>query len=218
MNIQRVLHTAESISTWVGKAFAWLIVALMLLVVVEVFKRYALNMPTAWVFDASNMLYGTLFMMAGAYALAHDGHVRGDFLYGSMKPRTQAALDLVLYLLFFMPGVSALIWSGWTYFGDSLRIHEQTFNATPLPVYPFKFVIPMAGALVLMQGLSEMLRCLACLRTGQWSDRLKDAEEIDVVEQQLSASTHVDDEARRDAIARTQEIDEQARQRLGSGG
>jgi TRAP-type mannitol/chloroaromatic compound transport system permease small subunit len=217
MGIQKLLHTAEGISTWVGKAFAWLIVALMLLVVVEVFKRYALNMPTAWVFDASNMLYGTLFMMGGAYALAHDGHVRGDFLYGSMKPRTQAALDLLLYVLFFLPGVAALTWSGWTYFGDSLRIRETTFNATPLPVYPFKAIIPIAGALVLMQGLSEMLRCLVCLRTGQWTERLKDAEEIDVVEQQLAASSHVDEEAAREAIASAKNIDEAARQRLGGG-
>lgn len=217
MSVQRILHTAEGISTWVGKAFAWLIIALMLMVVVEVFKRYALNAPTAWIFDASNMLYGTLFMMGGAYALAHDGHVRGDFLYGNMKPRTQAALDLVLYVLFFLPGVAALTWSGWTYFGDSLRIHETTFNATPLPVYPFKFIIPLAGALVLMQGLSEMLRCVVCLRTGEWTDRLKDAEEIDVVEQQLAASAHVDEEAAREAIARTKNIDEAARQRLGGG-
>lgn len=217
MGIQKILHTAEGISTWVGKAFAWLIVALMLLVVIEVFKRYALNMPTAWVFDASNMLYGTLFMMGGAYTLAHDGHVRGDFLYGSMKPRTQASLDLVLYIAFFLPGVAALTWSGWTYFGDSLRIRETTFNATPLPVYPFKLMIPIAGALVLMQGLSEMLRCIVCLRTGQWTDRLKDAKEIDVVEQQLAASEHVDEEAARAAIASAKNIDEAARQRLGGG-
>ena len=98
MTIQRLLHTVDRFSTWVGKAFAWLIVALMLLVCAEVFKRYALNAPTAWIFDANNMLYGTLFMMGGAYTLAQDGHVRGDFLYGSMKPRTQAALDLVLYI------------------------------------------------------------------------------------------------------------------------
>lgn len=215
--MQKLLHTAEGISTWVGKAFAWLIVALMLMVVVEVFKRYALNMPTAWIFDASNMLYGTLFMMGGAYALAHDGHVRGDFLYGSMKPRTQAALDLVLYIAFFLPGVAALTWSGWTYFGDSLRIRETTFNATPLPVYPFKAIIPIAGALVLMQGLSEMLRCVVCLRTGAWTERLKDAQEIDVVEQQLAASAHVDEEAARAAIASARTIDEAARQRLGGG-
>jgi TRAP-type mannitol/chloroaromatic compound transport system permease small subunit len=215
MDLQRVLHTAESISTWVGKAFAWLIVALMLLVVSEVFKRYALNMPTAWVFDASNMLYGTLFMMGGAYALAHDGHVRGDFLYGRFRPRTQAALDLALYILFFLPGICALTWSGWTYAGESLAIKEHTFNATPLPVYPFKFIIPLAGAMVLMQGLSEIMRCIVCMRSGEWTERLKDAEEIDVVEQQLAASTHVDEAARREVIEKAKHIDDAAQKRSG---
>jgi TRAP-type mannitol/chloroaromatic compound transport system permease small subunit len=200
MKIQKILHTADRISTWFGKSFAWLIVVLMLLVVVEVFKRYILNAPTAWVFDASNMLYGTLFMMGGAYTLSQDGHVRGDFLYGSMKPRKQAAIDLVLFGLFFLPGVMALTWSGWTYFQDSLAINEQTFNADPLPVYPFKFIIPLAGALVLMQGLAEMLRCVVCLQTGEWTPRLKDAQESDVVVQQLASSESVDEEARRLAI------------------
>jgi TRAP-type mannitol/chloroaromatic compound transport system permease small subunit len=200
MKIQKILHTADRISTWFGKSFAWLIVVLMLLVVVEVFKRYILNAPTAWVFDASNMLYGTLFMMGGAYTLSQDGHVRGDFLYGSMKPRKQAAIDLVLFGLFFLPGVMALTWSGWTYFQDSLAINEQTFNADPLPVYPFKFIIPLAGALVLMQGLAEMLRCVVCLQTGEWTPRLKDAQESDVVVQQLAGSESVDEEARRLAI------------------
>jgi TRAP-type mannitol/chloroaromatic compound transport system permease small subunit len=216
MNVHRLLQTVESFSTWLGKAFAWLIVALMLMVVAEVFKRYALNMPTAWIFDASNMMYGTLFMMAGAYALAHDGHVRGDFLYGSMKPRTQAALDLVLYAAFFLPGVMALTWSGWTYFGEALAIRETTFNATPLPVYPFKFIIPLAGAVVLIQGLSEMVRCVVCLKTGAWTERIKDAEEIDVVEQQLAASVYVDEAARREAIEKAKQIEEAAHQR-GSG-
>jgi TRAP-type mannitol/chloroaromatic compound transport system permease small subunit len=211
--MQSFLHLAENISTWVGKAFAWLIVALMLLVVAEVFKRYALNMPTAWVYDVSNMFYGTLFMMGGAYTLAHDGHVRGDFLYGRFQPRTQASLDLVLYIAFFLPGIAALTWSGTTYFGESLAIKETTFNATPLPVYPFKFIIPLAGALVLMQGCSEILRCVVCLRTGAWTPRLKDAEEIDVVEQQLAASTHVDEAARREAIEKARHIDDDARQR-----
>ena len=200
MKVQKLLHTADSISTWVGKTFAWLIVALMLLVVVEVFKRYALNAPTAWVFDASNMLYGTLFMMSGAYTLAHDGHVRGDFLYGSMKPRTQATIDLALYILFFLPGIVALTWSGWTYFQDSLAIREQTFNAEPLPLYPFKFIIPVAGALVLMQGISESIRCVVCLKTGEWTPRLADAEEADVVAEQLAGSEFVDEEAKKLAI------------------
>jgi TRAP-type mannitol/chloroaromatic compound transport system permease small subunit len=214
MTIDKVLQGVESFSTLVGKAFAWLIVALMLLVCIEVFKRYIMNMPTAWVFDVSNMMYGTLFMMSGAYALAHDGHVRGDFLYGSMKPRRQAALDLVLYIAFFLPGILALTYAGWVYAGDALKIHETTFNATPLPIYPFKFIIPIAGATVLLQGFSEMVRCVVCLRTGQWTSRLDDADEIDVVEQQLAGSTYVDEETRRDAIARAKSIDDAARQRM----
>ncbi len=216
MNVQRLLHTADTISTWIGKAFAWLIVALMLMVCIEVFKRYILNAPTAWIFDASNMMYGTLFMMGGAYTLAQDGHVRGDFLYGSMKPRKQAALDLVLYFVFFLPGILALTWAGWIYAGDSLAIRETTFNATPLPVYPFKFIIPLAGAIVLMQGIAEIIRCVVCIRTGEWSPRLKDAEESDVVEQQLANSEYVDEESRRLAIENAKNLEQAATQaRMG---
>ena len=217
MNTLKLLHAADHISTWVGKAFSWLIVALMLMVVVEVFKRYALNAPTAWIFDASNMMYGTLFMMCGAYTLSQDGHVRGDFFYGSAKPRTQATLDMVLYILFFIPGVIALTWAGWTYAADSVAINEHTFNADPLPLYPFKAVIPLAGFIVLMQGVAEIVRCVVCLKTGEWPARLKDADEIDVVEQQLANSTLVDEDAKRDAIARAKSIDEEAHQR-GHGG
>ncbi len=206
MKVQTLLHTADRISTWVGKTFAWLIVALMVMVVIEVFKRYALNAPTAWVFDASNMMYGTLFMMGGAYTLAHDGHVRGDFLYGSMKPRTQAGIDLVLFIAFFLPGVTALTWAGWNYFQDSLAIHEQTFNADPLPVYPFKFIIPLAGATVLLQGIAEIIRCVVCLKTGEWTPRLKDAQESDVVDQQLASSEFVDEEARQMALQQAKEL------------
>ena len=220
MNTQKLLHTADEISTWVGKAFAWLIIALMLLVVVEVFKRYALNAPTAWIFDASNMMYGTLFMMCGAYTLSQDGHVRGDFFYGSAAPRTQASLDLVLYILFFFPGVIALTWAGWGYANDSWLIREHTFNADPLPLYPFKAIIPIAGLIVLLQGIAEIVRCVVCLNTGEWPERLKDANEIDVVEQQLANSVYVDEDAKRDAIARAKTIDEEAHQRgsLGSKG
>ena len=217
MNTQRLLHTADRFSTIVGKTSAWLIVALMLVVVAEVFKRYALNAPTAWIYDVNNMMYGTLFMLGGAYTLAHDGHVRGDFFYGSMKPRTQAWLDLILYIVFFLPGIGALTWAGWTYFNESLAMREQTFNATPLPVYPFKFVIPVAGVVVLLQGIAEIIRCIVCIRTGAWTPRLKDAEEMDVVEQQLAKSEYVDDAARREVIAKAKDIDEAAHQR-GAGG
>ncbi|WP_225770116.1 TRAP transporter small permease subunit [Inquilinus sp. Marseille-Q2685] len=218
MRLQRFLHLVDGVSTWVGKAAAWLIIGLMALICVEVVKRYLLNMPTAWIFDASNMFYGTLFMLAGAYTLAQNGHVRGDFLYGSMRPRTQAAFDLVLYILFFLPGIAALVYAGYSYAELSWRIDEHsTVTAEGPPIYHFKAVIPIAGALVLLQGLAEILRCIACLRTGEWPSRLRDVTEIDVVEEQLAHSEHVDEAARRDAIARAQKIDEAARQR-GAGG
>lgn len=206
MNIQRLLHTSDHISTWVGKTASWLMIALMLVVCAEVFKRYALNEPTAWIFDVNNMMYGTLFMLGGAYTLAHDGHVRGDFFYGSMKPTTQAKVDVVLYIAFFLPGIAALTWAGWTYFGDSLAMREQTFNATPIPLYPFKFVIPLAGAILLMQGLSEILRCIVCIKTGAWTPRLKDAQESDVVAQQLAGSEFVDEESKALAIEQSKSV------------
>jgi TRAP-type mannitol/chloroaromatic compound transport system permease small subunit len=215
----RLLHAVDQLSTWMGKAAAWLIISLMVVVCAEVFKRYVLNAPTAWIYDINNMMYGTLFMMAGAYTLAQDGHVRGDFLYGSMKPRTQAMLDLVLYFVFFFPGIAALLYAGWEYAGDSWRINEHSnVTADGPPVYHFKTVIPVAGALVLLQGVAEVVRCVACLRTGAWPSRLKDVAEIDVVGEQLAHSEYVDEESRKLAIAKVAEIDETARQRgMGTG-
>jgi TRAP-type mannitol/chloroaromatic compound transport system permease small subunit len=218
MTVQRFLHAIDEFSTWVGKAAAWLIIGLMLLVCVEVFKRYIMNMPTAWIFDANNMLYGTLFMLAGAYALAQNAHVRGDFLYSSMRPRLQALLDLILYGVFFVPGIAALIYAGYDYASDSWRIAEHSnVTADGPPVYYFKTIIPIAGALVMLQGLAEIVRCIVCLRTGEWPARLKDVTETDVIEEQLAHSEHVDEEARRLAIEGAQRIDEMARQR-GMGG
>lgn len=216
--VQRVLYIADLISTVVGKTAAWLIIALMTVVVVEVAKRYLLNAPTAWIFDLNNMLYGTVFMLCGAYTLAQNSHVRGDFIYGSLKPRTQATLDLILYVLFFLPGIAALIYAGWHYAQDSWRILEHSnVTADGPPVYPFKTVIPIAGTLVMMQGLAEMLRCVVCLKSGAWPPRLKDVSELDVVEEQLARSEYVDEEDRRAAIAGAHKIDETARQR-GMGG
>ena len=218
MNVQTLLHTIDGISTWVGKAFAWLIIALMGVVCIEVFKRYVLNAPTAWIFDLDNMLYGTLFMMCGAYTLAQNAHVRGDFLYSSMRPRTQAWLDLFLYILFFVPGIAALIYSGWIFAVESWTINEHsTVTANGPPVWQFKFMIPLAGVLVMLQGLAEIVRCVVCLRTGEWPSRLKDVTEIDVVEEQLAHSEYVDEDARKVAIERAKNIDEIARQR-GMGG
>jgi TRAP-type mannitol/chloroaromatic compound transport system permease small subunit len=217
MSVQRFLHGVDEISTWAGKTAAWLIIALMLVVCVEVFKRYILNMPTAWIFDFDNMIYGTLFMLCGAYTLAQNAHVRGDFLYSSMRPRMQASLDIVLYIVFFLPGVAALIYAGYDYAWLSWRINEHSMTAGGPPIYHFKTVIPIAGALILLQGIAEIVRCVVCLRTGEWPSRLHDVAEIDVIEQQLAHSEYVDDESRRIAIENAQQIDETARQR-GMGG
>jgi len=218
MNVQSVLHTIDGISTWVGKAAAWLIMLLMAVVCIEVFKRYILNAPTAWIFDADNMMYGTLFMLCGAYTLAQNAHVRGDFLYSSMRPRMQASLDIALYLIFFVPGIAALIFAGSFYAADSWRIleHSNVTSDGP-PVYHFKTVIPIAGALVMLQGVAEIVRCVVCLKTGAWPSRLADVAETDVIEEQLAHSEYVDEESRKIAIERAKEIDETARQR-GMGG
>jgi TRAP-type mannitol/chloroaromatic compound transport system permease small subunit len=218
MNLQAILHGIDALSTWVGKAAAWLIMLLMTVVCVEVFKRYILNAPTAWIFDAENMMYGTLFMMCGAYTLAQNAHVRGDFLYSSMKPRMQASLDLVLYIIFFLPGIAGLLFAGYFYAADSWRILEHSnVTANGPPVYHFKSVIPLAGLLVMIQGLAEIVRAVICLRTGEWPERLADVAEIDVIEEQLAHSEYVDEESRKIAIERAKEIDEVARQR-GMGG
>src|SRR6266571_9438418 len=214
MNARRLLRAIAQTSYWAGKAFAWLIVALTFVVSIEVFKRYILNAPTAWIFDFNSMLYGTLFMMCGAYTLAAAGHVRADFVYIYMKPRGQAALDLLLYFLFFIPGILGLIYAGYDYAALSWRIGEHsTVTAEGPPVYHFKAVIPVAGALVMLQGLAEIIRCIMCLRTGEWPARLEDVQEIDVIDAQLGHSEYVDEESRRAAIEGAKAIDEAARHR-----
>ncbi|WP_096663955.1 TRAP transporter small permease subunit [Polaromonas sp. AET17H-212] len=190
--MQSFLLAVDRFSTWIGKACAWSVVLLTVLISWEVFSRYVLNHPHAWVLDAQIMLYGLLFMMAGAYTLSKNGHVRGDVLYGFLRPRTQAIVDLTLYILFFLPGVVALTWAGWTYANESLAIREQTFNADPIPIYPFKFVIPVSGFVLLLQGFVEIIRCIQCIQTGAWPVREGDVEEVDV--EKLKEMVHVKDE------------------------
>ena len=189
--MQKLLLAVDRLSTWFGKACAWTVIGLTLLITWEVFSRYVLNNPHAWVLDAQIMLYGVLFMCAGAYTLAKSGHVRGDVLYGFFSPRTQAGWDLALYILFFLPGIVALTYAGWFFANESLAIREQTFNADPLPVYPFKFVVPIAGAFLLLQGIVEIIRCVICLQTGEWPRREDDVEEVDV--EKLKEMVHVKD-------------------------
>jgi TRAP-type mannitol/chloroaromatic compound transport system permease small subunit len=214
VSAEGLIQAIDRVSYWSGKVFAWLIVALTLVVSIEVFKRYILNAPTAWIFDFNSMLYGTLFMMCGAYTLAAGGHVRADFIYLYMKPRAQASLDLILYFVFFIPCMLGLIYAGSGFAADSWRIGEHsTVTAEGPPVYHFKTVIPIAGVLVMLQGVAEIVRCLVTLRTGRWPARREDVEEIDVVDTQLGHSQYVDEESRRAAMEGAHAIDEAARQR-----
>jgi TRAP-type mannitol/chloroaromatic compound transport system permease small subunit len=196
--MQKVLLFIDRLSTWIGHAFSWLIVVLTVQVTWEVFSRYALDAPHAWAFDVMAMLYGTLFMMAGAYTLSANGHVRGDVLYGFFTPRTQATIDLILYLVFFIPGVVALVWAGYYYAAESWRIDEHSnVTADGPPIYPFKTVIPLAGSILLAQGIVEIIRCVICIRQGEWPSRKQDVVEVDV--DKLKEMVHVDDAETRGA-------------------
>ena len=191
--MQKLLLRIDRISTFIGQSFSWLIVALTFFISWEVFSRYALDHPHPWAFDVMNMLYGTLFMMAGAYTLAKKGHVRGDVLYGFFRPRTQASWDLLLYIVFFIPGVIALTYAGYFYAAESWAINEHSnVTANGPPVYPFKTVIPLAGAFLLVQGIVEIIRCAICIKQGNWPLREEDVEEVDV--DKLKEMVHVTDE------------------------
>ena len=191
--MQKLLLFVDKLSTWVGQAFSWLIVALTLHITWEVFSRYVLDHPRAWAFDAMIMMYGTLFMMAGAYTLAKNSHVRGDVIYGYFTPRAQAILDLTLYIVFFIPGIVALTYAGYFYAAESWAIDEHSnITAEGPPVYPFKTVIPLAGAFVLVQGIVEIIRCMICIRQGAWPTREEDVQEVDV--DKLKEELHVKDE------------------------
>ena len=191
--MQKLFLTIDKISTFVGHAFSWLIVSLTLMISWEVFSRYVLDQPHAWAFDVMIMMYGTLFMMAGAYTLAKAGHVRGDVLYGFFEPRTQACIDLILYLLFFVPGVFAMTYAGYFFAAESWVMNEHSsITAQGPPIYPFKTMLPLAGAFLLLQGVVEILRCVVCIQQGKWPSREEDVEEVDV--DKLKEMVHVADE------------------------
>jgi TRAP-type mannitol/chloroaromatic compound transport system permease small subunit len=178
----RFLFFIDSLSTWVGKAFAWLILVLTLGVSYEVFVRYALRAPTTWAFDFSYITYGALFLMAGAYTLSRNGHVRADVIYRFWKPRTQASMDLVLYLIFFLPAVGAFMYSGFNYASMSVRFREVSiFSPAGVPVFPLKTLIPITGMLLFIQGVAEVIRCVLCIRLGEWPRRLHDVDETESV-------------------------------------
>src|SRR5215207_10355608 len=199
--MQKLLLTIDKISTFVGQAFSWLIVALTFMITWEVFSRYVLDAPHSWAFDVMIIMYGTLFMMAGAYTLAKAGHVRGDVLYGFFEPRTQATIDLILYIVFFIPGVFALTYAGYFYAAESWSVNEHSnVTAEGPPIYPFKTMLPLAGAILLLQGIVEICRCVICIMQGAWPSREEDVQEVDV--DKLKEMVHVKDEdiARLDSL------------------
>lgn len=177
--MQRVLLWIDRLNTYIGQAFGWSIIALTLVVCYEVTARYVFRAPTTWAFDASYMLYGALFMMTGAYTLSRNAHVRGDFLYRTWSQRRQAWMDLVLYLLFFFPGIVALIVAGTIEADRSWLTDERTNSPATVPLAPFKTLIPLVGVLMLLQGIVEFVRCIICIRTGKWPQRLRDVEETE---------------------------------------
>jgi TRAP-type mannitol/chloroaromatic compound transport system permease small subunit len=211
MQMQKLLLTIDRISTFVGHAFSWLIVSLTFMITWEVVSRYAFDNPHPWAFDVMSMMYGSVFMMAGAYTLSKNGHVRGDVLYGFFSPRVQASIDLTLYFLFFIPGVFALAWAGYNFASESWAINEHSnVTANGPPVYPFKTILPLAGAFLLLQGVVEIIRCILCIRLGEWPSREHDVEEVDV--EKLKEMVHVKDEdiAALDKFVVAQEQEHQA--------
>ncbi len=199
--MQNLLLFIDKVSTWIGQFFSWLIVGLTIMISWEVFSRYVLDTPHAWAFDVMSMMYGSLFMMAGAYTLSKNGHVRGDVLYGFFPPRLQAWLDLILYILFFIPGVVALAYAGYGFAAESWAINEHSnITADGPPVYPFKTILPIAGAFLLAQGLVEIVRCIVCIKQGEWPKRGDDVDEVDVEKLKEMVNVKDEDIAKLDAL------------------
>ena len=202
--MQNLLLFIDKVSTWVGQFFSWLILLLTLMISWEVFSRYFLDNPHAWAFDVMSMMYGSLFMMAGAYTLSKNGHVRGDVLYGFFPPRLQAWFDLTLYFLFFIPGVFALAYAGYGFAADSWAINEHSnITANGPPVYPFKTILPIAGAFLLAQGIVEIVRCIVCIQQGEWPKRGDDVDEVDVEKLKEMVNVKDEDIAKLDALLTT---------------
>ena len=196
--MMKLILTIDRFNAALGKAFGWYILILTFGVSYEVFVRYVLNNPTIWAYDLSYNMYGALFVMAGAYTLGRNAHVRGDVVYRLLSPRTQATIDLVLFIFFFFPGILALTFAGYRYAGESWHYHEvSVYSPADIPIYPLKTLIPLAGATLLLQGIAEVLRCIVCLRQGQWPPRLHDVEELEsaILHEREYAESHPDEAA-----------------------
>ena len=178
--MRSVIRIIDLLNKSIGHAFAWCIVILTLGVSYEVFVRYVLRDPTSWAFDLSYILYGALFIMSGAYTLSRGGHVRADIFQRKWAPRAQATLEIFLYIIFFFPGVLALVIVGWGYGHEAYAINEVSVNSpVGVPVWPLKMLIPAAGVLLTLQGIAEILRAVLALKEGAWPARMHDVEEME---------------------------------------
>lgn len=188
------INGVDKLSMWIGHAFAWCVMGMSIGMGYEVVMRYAFNAPTTWAFDLSYMMYGAMFMMAGAYTLSRDGHVRGDVFFRLWKPKTQAAVEMILYFVFFFPGVLALVFAGWKFAHQSIGYGEVSINSPAgMPIFQFKLIIPAAGALLALQGCAQVCRCIVCLKTGAWPEKIADVEEMeDLLQQQGPAGVSSD--------------------------
>ena len=175
-----IIHAIERLSIWIGRSFGWCILILTLSVAYEVFVRYVINAPTVWAFDMMVQMYGALFLVAGPYALAQDSHVRADVVYRFLQPRRQALVDIILYILFFFPGMMALFWFGYEIASDSWRYKEVSWNSPArIQIYFFKSLIPLAGGLFIVQGVAECMRCYLAMKNNEWLPRQQDSRETE---------------------------------------
>lgn len=201
--MNRFIYGVDQLSKTVGHAFAWCLIILTLGTTYEVVVRYLFNAPTSWAFDFSYLMYGAMFFMAGAYTLSRGGHVRADMFYRLWQPKTQATVELVLYILFFFPGVLALVISGWAYGFESMRIRESSVNSPAgVPIWPLKMLIPMGAGLLALQGVAEVLRCVQAIRTNEWVPRLHDVEELEkqILEEHARKTAEASPPIQKDAI------------------
>lgn len=176
--LARTVQALDQINLWAGKIIGWLIIPMVLSLVYEVVARYVFNAPTIWAYDMTYMLYGTFFMVGAGYTLMRGGHIRTDMLYAAWSPRTQGAVDAACYVLFFFPAIIAFLWVTWPYFLGSFLRGERVVSSPWMPViYPLKFMMPLTCALLLVQGIAELLRSVHAMRTGLWLPRPNPANE-----------------------------------------
>ena len=163
------IRALDAVSIWSGKATAWLILPMVGSLVYEVIARYVFDAPTIWAYDMTYMIYGVFFMMGAAFTLQRKGHIRTDSFYGNWTPRVQGAVDAFCYVVFYFPGLGVFAYVNWDFFLRSLGQSERVVSSPWMPViYPVKGFMFLAVVLLLLQGLSELLKSCWAAKHGEW--------------------------------------------------